>query len=278
MHPDSQLETAIQKGFDPKSLYSAELTNVNEPVRTILEQYSKIPAAQILQHVKDLKDRAFAVFPYACIGQASFLELSIASSPCYPEMLERVNNGEKLLDLGCAFGQELRQLIYDGAPSENLYGSDLRREFLDLGYDLFLDRSISKSHFISADVLDDNSDLVTELKDQLGIVYISLFLHVFDFDKQVTVAKRVLDLLEAKPGSLIVCRVVMCRDQETLNATSARLPYYYHDLASWERLWERVQKETSIKLNVQSWEQEDALAKKHPLPGIYVLGSSIRRE
>lgn len=54
MHPDSQLETAIQKGFDPKSLYSAELTNVNEPVRTILEQYSKIPAAEILQHVKDL--------------------------------------------------------------------------------------------------------------------------------------------------------------------------------------------------------------------------------
>lgn len=119
---------------------------------------------------------------------------------------------------------------------------------------------------------------MTQLKGELGIVYISLFLHVFDFDQQVTVAKRLLDLMVAKPGSLIVCRVVMCRDQDTLNATTARLPYYYHDLASWERLWERVQKETGIKLNVQSWEQEDALAKKHPLPGIYVLGSSIRRE
>jgi hypothetical protein len=54
MHPDYQLETAIQKGFDPKSLYTAELTQVNEPVRTILEIYSKIPADEILQHVKDL--------------------------------------------------------------------------------------------------------------------------------------------------------------------------------------------------------------------------------
>lgn len=50
-------------------------------------------------------------FPYACIGQFSFVELSIAASPYYPEMLERVKNGHKLLDLGCAFGQELRQLV-----------------------------------------------------------------------------------------------------------------------------------------------------------------------
>ena len=54
MHPDSQLETAVQNGFDPKSLYSLELTKVNEPVRKILEQHSKIPAPLILQHVKDL--------------------------------------------------------------------------------------------------------------------------------------------------------------------------------------------------------------------------------
>lgn len=127
-------------------------------------------------------------------------------------------------------------------------------------------------------MLDDNSDLVTKLTGQLGIVYISLFLHVFNFDTQVIVAKRVFSLLADEPGSLLVCRVIACRDQEVLNKTSARLPYYYHDLASWNRLWERVQRESGLKLNVQNWEQEDALAGKHPLPGIYMLGSSIRRE
>lgn len=127
-------------------------------------------------------------------------------------------------------------------------------------------------------MLDDRSLLVTQLTGELNIVYISLFLHVFDFDTQVTVAKRVLDLLAPKAGSLIVCRVVACRDQSIGNATNARLPYYYHDLASWNRLWERVQEETGLKLKVDNWEQDDALAKKHPLPGIYMLGSSIRRE
>ena len=154
----------------------------------------------------------------------------------------------------------------------------MRPEFLDLGHDLFLDRSISKFHLISADILNDNSEIIIQLTGQLSIVYISLFLHVFEFDQQIMVGKRVLDLLIPKPGSLIVCRVIACRDQDTLNATSARLPYYYHCLASWERLWECVGKETGVKLNVRSWEQEDALAVKHPLPGIYMLGSSIRRE
>lgn len=54
MHPDNQLETAIKNGFDPKSLMALELTKVNEPVRTILEEYSRVPAGQVLQHVTEL--------------------------------------------------------------------------------------------------------------------------------------------------------------------------------------------------------------------------------
>lgn len=54
MHPDSQLEVAIQNGFDPKQLYSSGLEVVQEPIRTILEQYSRISSAEILQHVQDL--------------------------------------------------------------------------------------------------------------------------------------------------------------------------------------------------------------------------------
>ncbi|KAJ5223943.1 hypothetical protein N7468_008485 [Penicillium chermesinum] len=277
MHPDSQLKKALAKGFDPKSLYDPNLDHVDEPVRSILQDYSKIPADRILQHVQELRDRAFAIFPYACVGKFSFLQLSIASSPCYPEMLDRVKNGDKLLDLGCAFGQELRQLIYDGAPCSNLYGSDLRPEFLELGYDLFLDHDKMGDQMISSDILDRNSNLMVQLSGQLNIVYVSLFLHVFDWETQVAVARNIFDLLAAKPGSLLVCRIVACRDQDLVNATQARMPYYYHDVASWDRLWTKVQGDTGISLEVTNWEQPDELAAKHPIEGIYILGSSIRR-
>jgi 2-polyprenyl-3-methyl-5-hydroxy-6-metoxy-1,4-benzoquinol methylase len=50
-------------------------------------------------------------FPYPCIGAFRFLDLSIPQSPIYPEILDRLKSGQKLLDVGCAVGQELRQLV-----------------------------------------------------------------------------------------------------------------------------------------------------------------------
>lgn len=40
-------------------------------------------------------------------------------------MLERVKKGDKLLDLGCAFGQELRQLVSYYTCFQRLLGSIL---------------------------------------------------------------------------------------------------------------------------------------------------------
>ncbi|GES66574.1 methyltransferase trt5 [Aspergillus terreus] len=278
MHPDDQLKSALRNGFDPKLLYKEPLKTVKEPICTILEKYSKIPLEKVVSHINEVRDRAFAVFPYACIGQFSFVELSIADSPCYAEMLDRTKHGQKLLDLGCAFGQELRQLIFDGAPPTNLYGTDIQQDFLNLGYELFLDRAIlPESQLIAADVLDKESALFARLSGQINVVYISLFLHVFQYKKQVTVIQNILDLLPAEPGALIVCRVTACRDQGVLNATRERMPYYYHDLASWKRLWEEVESQTGLRLSVETWEQPDELVKNHPLPGIYILGSAIRR-
>lgn len=59
-------------------------------------------------------------FPYPCIGSFRFLDFSIPQSPVYPEILQRLKSGEKLLDIGCAVGQELRQLVRINITSINI--------------------------------------------------------------------------------------------------------------------------------------------------------------
>ncbi|KAF2401227.1 hypothetical protein EJ06DRAFT_576020 [Trichodelitschia bisporula] len=48
-----------------------------------------------------------------------FLDLTLIKFSVYPQVIERMKGGEKFLDLGCCFGQELRRLqsfiVYTGA-------------------------------------------------------------------------------------------------------------------------------------------------------------------
>lgn len=79
-----------------------------------------------------------------------FLDLSLMTTDVYQEVLERVKHGENFLDLGCCFGQEIRQLVFDGAPSANTYGSDLWSDFLSIGYELFKDKDRLQTTFSSS--------------------------------------------------------------------------------------------------------------------------------
>jgi SAM-dependent methyltransferase len=137
------------------------------------------------------------VFPYPCVGNWGFLNLSIVEAPVYDEVVQRVKNGDLYLDIGCCMGQDIRQLVRDGAPHENVYGSDLKKDFWEIGYDLFLDKSSLKTKFIEADIFDAESNL-KELDGKLDIVHAASFLHLFDWDGQIKAAKRLIELLKAR--------------------------------------------------------------------------------
>jgi len=118
--------------------------------------------------------------------------------PYYPTILERLKTGEQnFLDLGCCFGQELRKLVADGAPPENLYGADLNPEFFDLGYKLFRDKDTLTSKFIAADIFDPGSEL-HELDGKIDILYAGSFLHLFSYEGQINACKAIVKLLRDK--------------------------------------------------------------------------------
>src|ERR1700744_4549081 len=118
-----------------------------------------------------------------------FLDISMATMGVYQEVLGRVKRGEKFLDLGCCVGQEIRQLVFDGAPSANTYGSDLWGDFFAVGYELFSDKDKLQTTCIAADVFDDRSPL-TKLTGKINIIYTGAFFHLFSLEEQEKIAAR----------------------------------------------------------------------------------------
>lgn len=171
--------------------------------------------------------------------------------PQYTEIVSRIQNGEMLLDLGCCFGQELRRLIFDGAPADKLYGTDLRPEFFDLGYDLFLDRETCKSSFIAADLFEEPEELMA-LSGQLSIVYAGAFFHLFDRAGQLHCAKLVTRLLKAEPGSMVLGRQVgSVIPGLHEHGTDKKDRMYRHDETTWREMWEEAGRDMGVSWQVE---------------------------
>ncbi|KAI2849914.1 hypothetical protein CBS11350_1827 [Aspergillus niger] len=249
--PTTSTETP-QDGINRQlSWYEPELAQVKEPARTILAEYSKIPEEKIIDHVKQVRDRAFAVFPYPCIGSFRFLDISICNSSAYSEILSRLKDTSDIyLDLGCAMGQDIRHLVHQGAPQSQIYGSDLYSKFIDLGYELFADRDTLSCEFITSDIFDDSSELFQRLGEKVDMINAASFFHLFDWDTQVKLAKQVMKLMKPKPGSIVVGRHVGDYNAGELEAKELGSNIWRHDLDSWRRLWEQVGRETGTEWKV----------------------------
>lgn len=155
---------------------------------------------------------------------------------------------QTFLDLGCAFAQDVRRLVADGVDSSCCYGADLRLSFIDLGYELFRDKSTLRSKFIEADIFAAESGL-DELKGKVDIINASSFFHLFSWEQQKSVARAVIKLLKPHKGSLLLGRHV----GEQIGRERARGDggtMWRHDVASWQRMWKEVGEESGTTFEV----------------------------
>ncbi|KAH6722067.1 hypothetical protein BKA61DRAFT_701140 [Leptodontidium sp. MPI-SDFR-AT-0119] len=230
--------------------YNPTFPGLTDVQKDLLENYSGLKPEVITSHVLSIRDKAWDVHPLPCIGQFRFIDFSLSRSTSYPRVLELLKSGGKLLDLGCCFGQDLRKLVHDGAPASSLYGADLRSEFIDLGYDLFLDRNRIGVQFLTADIFDPNSSL-KQLDGQMSVVYIGLLLHLFDWEGQRKACERIVGFLKPEKGvlvlgqqvgSLVACDVMSGGERKVTR----------HDLASFEKLWKEVGERTGSQWEVRA--------------------------
>ncbi|KAF1958826.1 hypothetical protein CC80DRAFT_20847 [Byssothecium circinans] len=223
---------------------------ISPDARRLLEKYSRIPADQVINHVVSVRDEAWKTFPYPCLGQFRFLDLSLKHYDQYEEILERLGRGQRLLDMGCCFGQELRQLAADGIPSENLYGCDLIAEYIELGYKLFQDRNRIGAHFLSANIFDNESAL-SKFTQEIDIVYCGSFFHLFGYEDQVTASKVVAALLRPQKGSMLLGRQVgATRAVEVDNPVDPKRKTFCHDADSFKSMWADIGSQLGVKFTV----------------------------
>ncbi|KFY36400.1 hypothetical protein V494_05040 [Pseudogymnoascus sp. VKM F-4513 (FW-928)] len=258
--------------------YDPTLKHLSKEVRDLLESYSGIESDRVVPHVEEIRDQAWAIFPYPCIGLFRFVELNLRTSPLYPTILSRLKGGKQnFLDLGCCLGSEIRQLVADGAPSENLYGTDLRYEFWELGYELFGDSDRLKASFFTGDVFDPASEL-GKLDGTLDVLHAGLFFHLFSYEQQIEVAKRVIKLMRPVEGSLLVGWQVGSSDSGLLQSADGKSILYRHDEKSWTGLWREVSEQTGVKFAVEAWLEDVQRTVTSAIVSLHFSERDLRRE
>ena len=199
------------------------------------------------------RSRAFNVCPYPCIGQFKFLNLTLFGHPLYPHVLDRIKQGETLLDFGCGLGQDLRKLVADGAPSTNICGLDIEPRLIDIGYELFLDRNSLQSKFTIEDVYNPNANW-DSLTGKFDIINASAFFHLFPRPKQLEASCTLVCLGRSRKGTLIVGRTVGSLAPSEYPSFIEGESGFRHDLSTLQQLWDEVGEITGTR-----WEAEGSL-------------------
>ena len=176
-----------------------------------------------------------------------FLLPSITTFAEYPEVLQLARSNATILDMGCCFGQDLRLLAADQVPTQRMYATDIQRELWELGFEMFRDREKMHATFIQADVFDPCSNLA-RLDGQVDIILACQFLHLFNWEGQMTAMKRIARL--SRPD----CLVVGYQRGQVLAQECVR-PWgtmYLHNVETFKDIWEQLGKETGIRWTVNA--------------------------
>ncbi|KAJ5789228.1 uncharacterized protein N7518_006239 [Penicillium psychrosexuale] len=240
--------------------YQQEVQSINPEAQRLLESYSGFHPDEVLPHVLKLRDEAYSIFHYPCIGQLRFLTFQLPHHPVYQRILARLRDDPTagILEAGCCFGQEIRFLADQGIPGDQLYGCDIEQPFIDLGYQLFRDRDRLNATFAvgdlsSPDCLDPASPIFQKLAGKIDVVFASSLFHLWDYDQQVRVATHLVRLCRRRPSLMIVARQL----GNTLGGTYAMKDVaaganYRHNVETIKGFWYDVGQATGTRWSVEA--------------------------
>ena len=118
----------------------------------------------------------------------------------------------------------------------------MESQYLELGYELFLDRDTFRAKLIEADIFDEQGPL-QEIDGKMDIVHIGLFLHLFDLGGQRKICERIVKLLKNEKGVLVLGTQVGSTQPKDVPFGEAK-NVFRHDEKTFEELWKEVGEKT----------------------------------
>ncbi|KAJ4245214.1 hypothetical protein NW762_014084 [Fusarium torreyae] len=236
--------------------YREQLPDDFVEFRKLLEGYSRIPPDAVENHLHAIRDKAWAVASFPCVGMWSFTNLNYMQDPQFKTVISRLRDGssdEIFLDVACGLGQVLRKLSADGVDPKKLYGTDILPEYLELGFDLFKDRDrFEQNNFITADLIH-NDKALAQLEGKITVVHASNFFHLFGWEEQILIGENIVKLFERRhQGVLLFGWQIGRLDAGTMTSYKTGNTRYLHNLSSLQTLWDDIGAKTETKWKVDA--------------------------
>ncbi|KAJ3497164.1 hypothetical protein NLG97_g2114 [Lecanicillium saksenae] len=254
----------------------------------LLHHYSGIPAAEIDNHLLHIRKLAWDVSRQPFIGRWKFLRFAEPVDPYYQQVLFRLTlpkSSDCILDIGCGFGQALRQLRANGVAGSKLFGVDVESRFINLGYDLFRDKDTLGATFVTGDLLDPDDERLDTLSGRFTIVHADSFFHLLSWTEQLYAAQRIISWLrtDMKNGFIYGKQAGSLYPADV--ASAGKRPYL-HNRRSLQRLWDEAGRITGTRWRVEvekNQKAEDDIMKlpngvariQFPPPGVHALPTPV---
>ncbi|KAI1275964.1 hypothetical protein F5Y07DRAFT_145424 [Xylaria sp. FL0933] len=253
--------------------------------RELLEKYSKVPPDQVIAKIFEIREKAWQIAKYPCIGYFTYLKLLEfdGTNPGMQRALERLKapgSQETFLEIGGFMCQTIRQLVFEGVDSARLYGTDLHSEFLELGYEQFQDRETLKATFVAGDLLVSDAEWATSemakaFDGKMTIAHAANFFHLFSWDSQLIICERIVGFfrrgLSAENPAVLFGNHLGSIKPGDVRVGGFRV--FMHDQTTFQSLWDEVGKKTGT-----TWKAHmEPVALAPPKPNVFSDDARVMR-
>ena len=243
-------------------------------------------------HVDDIKKHIIDTWiivkskfhTYGCIQAMSYLNPRVKELSTYNKIIQHyeMEKSIKVADIGCCFGQDTRQLILDGIPSNSIYSIDFHDGYWNAGIMLFQDKSEGPLSQVNTSFHDmtlplNDKDSIESYHPQgfmetFDFIILQAVLHTISLPQQEALLYRAHKMLKSNNNQGVIMGVTVGSDQcgEWYLTPDGSNRRYLHSATSLKDLFHRtgfsnvqiIEKDSILGINVKSFLQYDDDRKK----------------